>query len=112
MDNVAISAMTAGKHLILFNAITEFQNALTGSFPIEGDWLMQLELFLEQKGLLKRNPARGAAAVQGSARQFLKAEKQFWKNLGLIVPRGTRVFHPGRGFIFNWSRITDLLQAV
>jgi hypothetical protein len=112
LDNVAISAMTAGKHLILFNAITEFQNALTGSFPIEGDWLMQLELFLEQKGLLKRNPARGAAAVQGSARQFLKAEKQFWKNLGLIVPRGTRVFHPGRGFIFNWSRITDLLQAV
>lgn len=111
LDSIATAALTTGKHLILFNAISEFQDSLGSSFPNEGDWLGQLELFLEMKGLLKRNPARGAAAVAGSARQFLKAEKQFWKNLELITPRGTRVFHPGRGFIFNWSRITDLLQA-
>ena len=112
LDTIATAALTTGKHLILFNAISEFQDSLGGAFPEEKDWLDQLEEYLEMKGLLKRNPERGAAAVRGSARQFLKAEKQFWKNLELIVPRKSRVFHPGRGFIFNWSRITDLLQAV
>jgi len=111
LDSIATAALTTGKHLILFNAISEFQDSLGSSFPNESDWLDQLESFLETKGLLKRNAARGAAAVAGSARQFLKAEKQFWKNLELITPRGSRVFHPGRGFIFNWSRITDLLQS-
>lgn len=111
LDSIATAALTTGKHLILFNAISEFQDSLGSSFPNESDWLDQLESFLETKGLLKRNAARGAAAVAGSARQFLKAEKQFWKNLELIAPRGSRVFHPGRGFIFNWSRITDLLQS-
>ena len=112
LDAVAKSALLAGKHLILFNAISEFQDT-SGAIADEGNWLDDLEKFLEDKGLLKRNPARGAAAVAGSARQFLKAEKQFWKNLELIIPRGataSRVFHPGRGFIFNWSRITALLQ--
>ncbi|TDR80647.1 hypothetical protein [Paludibacterium purpuratum] len=110
-DSIATAALTTGKHLILFNAISEFQDSLGSAFPNESDWLDQLESFLEVKGLLKRNPARGAAAIAGSARQFLKAEKQFWKNLELIIPRGSRVFHPSRGFIFNWSRITDLLQS-
>jgi hypothetical protein len=111
LDRLASAALQEGKHLILFNAISEYQDALIGPFPEEDEWLRGLELYLEDKGLLKRNPARAAAAVQGSARGFLKAEKQFWRNLELIVPRGRRVFHPGRGFIFNWSRITDLIQA-
>ena len=114
LDEIAQSVMGSGKHLILFNAISEYQDSLGTPFPDETDWLAGLESFLEKKGLLKRNPARAAAAVQGSARQFLKAEKQLWKKLELIHPRGpaaSRVFHPGRGFIFNWSRITDLVQA-
>jgi hypothetical protein len=110
LDAIAKAALIAGKHLILFNAISEFQDGLT-VVPDEPIWLGKLEEFLEDKGLLKRNLARGAAAVAGSARAFLKAEKQLWKNLELIVPKGsTRVFHPGRGFIFNWARMTALLQ--
>lgn len=112
LDRTARAALGDGKHLILFNAISEYQDGLGAPFPEEQEWLYGLELFLEDKGLLKRNPERAAAAVQGSARQFLKAEKQFWKNLELIVPRGRYVFHPGRGFIFNWSRITDLIQGL
>ena len=80
-------------------------------FPDEENWLIGLESFLEDKGLLKRNPERALAAIEGSARQFLKAEKQLWRKLELIIPRGARVFHPGRGFVFNWSRITELLQT-
>lgn len=110
LDAMAAAALIEGKHLILFNAISEFQDAFSAIVD-EQKWLGQLETFLENKGLLKRNPARAAAAVSGSARQFLKAEKQFWRKLELIVPRGARVFHPGRGFIFNWSRITSLLQS-
>ena len=112
-DVLAIAVLVAGKHLILFNAISEYQDSLK-AVPDEGTWLSGLETFLEEKGLLKRNPARAAAAVAGSARQFLKAEKQLWKQLGLVLPRGSagsRVFHAGRGFIFNWSRITSLLQG-
>ncbi len=111
MDEIAKAALSNGKHLILFNAISEYQDSLTPPFPTEAPWLAGLEAYLATKGLLKRNPQRAAAAVAGSARAFLKAEKQFWRNLELIVPRGSRVFHPGRGLIFNWSRITELLQA-
>jgi hypothetical protein len=112
-DEIAKAALLNGKHLVLFNAISEYQDSLAPPFPSETDWLQGLEAYLVTKGLLKKNPGRAAAAVAGSARQFLKAEKQFWKNLELLVPRpsGARVFHPGRGFIFNWSRITELLQG-
>lgn len=107
-DAIARAILMEGKHLILFNAISEYQDTLAQPFPGEVVWLDGLETFLENKGLLKRNPARTGTV---SARQFFKAEKQLWKNLELIIPRGQRVFHPGRGFIFNWARISDLLRA-
>ena len=110
LDSIARAVLQAGKHLILFNAISEFQDAVAISLD-EPTWLQRLEDDLENKGLLKRNPARHAVAVAQSSRQFLKAEKQLWRNLNLIIPRGQRVYHPGRGFIFNWSRITSLLQT-
>lgn len=110
LDAVAKSVLQEGKHLILFNAISEFQDNVAMNLD-EQTWLQRLEDDLENKGLLKRNPARHAAAVAQSTRQFLKAEKQLWRNLNLIIPRGQRVYHPGRGFIFNWSRITSLLQG-
>ena len=110
-DAIARAVLQEGKHLILFNAISEFQDAVAITLD-EPTWLRSLEDELENRGLLKRNPARHAAAVANSSRQFLKAEKQLWRNLQLIVPRGGRAYHPGRGFIFNWSRITSLLQGV
>ncbi|HIC7213693.1 hypothetical protein [Burkholderia stabilis] len=111
LDTIATALLGEGKHLILFNAISEYQDAVRGDFPGESDWLDELEEFLEAKGLLKRNPERSAVAVAGSARQFLKAEKQLWKQLELIKPNGSRVFHRGRGLIFNWSRIAELLKS-
>jgi hypothetical protein len=110
LDAVATALLQAGKHLILFNAISEFQDS-AGTGLDEPTWLQRLEDDLENRGLLKRNPARHQVAVANSSRQFLKAEKQLWRNLRLIVPRGGRAFHPGRGLIFNWSRITSLLQG-
>lgn len=111
LDTIARAVLQEGKHLILFNAISEFQNTVKTNLD-EANWLRMLEDDLENRGLLKRNPARHAAAVAHSSRQFLKAEKQLWRNLRLIVPRGGRAFHPGRGLIFNWSRITNLLQGI
>jgi len=109
-NTLAQALLLAGKHLILINAINEFQDSNAGGFVDEQTWLNALEANLASRGLLRRNPGRHAAAVQHSARGFLKAEKQIWKVLGLIVPYGARVFHPHRGFIFNWARITDLLR--
>ncbi len=111
LDAIARAVLQEGKHLILFNAVSEFQDAVATNLD-EPTWLQMLEDDLENRGLLKRNPARHAAAVAQSSRQFLKAEKQLWRNLRLIVPRGPRAFHPGRGLIFNWSRITSLLQGI
>lgn len=113
LDEIAKAILIEGKHLILFNAISEYQNSVP-TFSTEEDWLDGLEVHLEDKGLLKRNEMRAAAAIKKSERQFLKAEKQLWKRLELIIARGAsggRVFHPGRGFVINWARITDLLQS-
>jgi hypothetical protein len=110
LDAVTRAVLEAGKHLVLINAITKMQD--TPGIPHdEGKWLDEVEGGLEDEGLLKRNPGRHAAAVQQSVRGFLKAEKTLWKTLGLIVPRGSRVFHPGRGFIFDWARITSLIGS-
>ena len=109
LDAIARAVLQAGKHLVLINAINELQDE-HGIPDDESEWLDDVEKGLEDEGLLKRNPGRHAAAVQQSERGFLKAEKTLWKTLGLIVPYGSaRVFHPGRGFIFDWSRITSLL---
>lgn len=115
-DTIAKAVLLFGKHLILINAINGFQNTYheeTGTFPSEAEWLDFVEQHLEDKGLLKRNPGRAGAAVQLSRRQFLKAEKQLWRNLDLIIPHGSlggRVYHPGLGIIFNWSRIVELVR--
>ena len=111
LDELAKTLLLVGKHLVLINAINEFQD-VQGAFAGEQQWLDAIEGHLEDEGLLKRNPGRHAAAIRHSARGFLKAEKTIWRNLDLIVPRGKtggRVYHPGRGFIFDWSRITSLL---
>jgi hypothetical protein len=110
LDLTARCVLGEGKHLVLINAINELQDAM-GPPTDETRWLGDLEAGLEHQGLLKRNPGRHGAAVQQVARGFLKAEKTLWRRLGLIVPRGQRVFHPGRGFIFDWSRITSLVGA-
>ncbi|HTW43181.1 MAG TPA: hypothetical protein VMD79_12785 [Solirubrobacteraceae bacterium] len=110
LDFLARSVLSEGKHLVLLNAINELQDAMIPPKE-ETKWLSDIELGLEHQGLLKRNPGRHGAAVQNVARGFLKAEKTLWRNLELITPRGTRVFHPGRGFIFDWSRITSLLGS-
>ena len=111
---VARAVLLAGKHLILINAINEHQRELQASdqpFPDQPAWLDGVEKHLEEKGLLQRNPERHDAATQGEKRQFLKAEKQLWKELGFVLLRGDRYFHPRQGFVFDWARITELVRS-
>ena len=115
LDYLALSVLLEGKHLVLLNSLNTFQDARCqsqGLFTDEEKWLDEVEEYLENSGLLKRNPGRAAVAVQNVSREFLKAEKTLWKNLNLIIPsgpQGGRVYHRGRGLIFNWSYITALL---
>lgn len=113
VNALARSVLLAGKHLILLNVINSYQDSqLTiKPFASEGAWLQGIEQHLEDKGLLKRNPERHLAAKQDETRGFLKAEKQLWKELGFLISRGRYVYHPGRGFVIDWSRITELLRA-
>jgi hypothetical protein len=110
----ARAVLADGKHLILINAINELQDeqlSKHGPFANEAEWLSGIEDYLEDKGLLKRNPGRHDAAERKSSRGFLKAEKQLWRQLGFIVPNGQRVYHAGRGFIFDWARITEVVRG-
>ncbi len=115
LNSIARSSLLAGKHLILINAINQFQDnylSRNGPFRDQQQWLDLIESNLESRGLLKRNVGRHAAAVQKSDRQFLKAEKQLWKKTGLIIPSSSsRVYHHGRGFVFDWARITELVSS-
>ena len=112
IDEIARALLLAGKHLVLLNEITIYQDRLRPVSDVEA-WLDGLEAYLDQRGLLKRNVERGLAATRGEERGFLKAEKQLWRELGLTVPYGPAKklsFHPGRGMIFDWARITSLVQ--
>jgi hypothetical protein len=116
LDYMARMILLEGKHLVLINTINEFQDAeykARGPFPSEEDHLHAVEDHLEAEGLLERNPGRHRAAVRGSARSFLKAEKALWNNLGIIVPSGRsggRAYTKGRGFVFNWTRVSSLVK--
>lgn len=116
LDHIALTVLMGGKHLVLINAINEFQDARQRSGqPIQSEdqWRLDIEAHLDLQGLVKRNPGRHAAAVQQVPRDFMKAENTLWKNLGFIVGRGARagrVYHPGRGYVFDWARITSLLS--
>jgi hypothetical protein len=112
-DNLARTLLLEGKHLVLINSLNEFQETSSG-YTSEQSWLDAIEHDLEGAGMLKRNPARHKAAVQHVPRGFLKAEKTIWRNLGLFLPygpAGARSYHPGRGIVFNWRRITDLIGS-
>jgi hypothetical protein len=114
VNALARAVLLAGKHLILLNTINAYQDERIedrGPFDDEQQWLDEIETHLEEKGLLKRNPERHAAAHRHQERGFLKAEKQLWKELGFVVPRGRFVYHEGRGFVFDWTNITELLRA-
>lgn len=115
-DFMAKSLLIEGKHLVLLRTIYEFQNqhlSRVGNFASDEQWRDLIEEHLEEKGLLKRNPGRAGAAVAGVARSLFKAERQIWRQLQLIVPHGPaggRAFHPGRGLVIDWTRITDLIK--
>lgn len=115
LDELARAILVTGKHLVLINAINEFQNSFQdehGAFRSPGEHLRDVEASLEKGGFLKRNPERRLAAIKHSERDFLKSEKQLWGRLRLTVPygpKGGRAYHPSRGLVFNWSRITSLL---
>lgn len=112
LNHLARAVLNEGKHMVLINTINEFQERrieTSGGFQDETRWLAELEQHLATEGFLTRNPARHGAAARQVPRGFLKAEKTLWRQLGLIVVRGQRVYHPGRGFIFDWRRITALL---
>lgn len=110
LDHIARGVLVAGKHLVLINAINAYQDSLKSIPTPERQWLDEVELHLENEGLLKRNPGRHAAAKKKVVREFMKSEKTLWRKLELVVPNGGRVFHRSRGFIFNWERITSLVS--
>lgn len=117
IDYLARCVLIEGKHLVLLQNINDFQNKCraSGQFFSEKErpWLDLIEDYLNSKGLLKQNPGRAGAAVANSPRGFFKAEKQLWKNLGLVElygPKKGRIYHPKQGLVINWSRITSLIS--
>ncbi|MEW5930373.1 MAG: hypothetical protein AB1941_23170 [Gemmatimonadota bacterium] len=119
LDFLTREVLLAGKHLVLINSLVEFQNhriRTEGPFPEDrgSTHLDEVEVHLEDRGFVKRNPGRHGAAVHHAPRGFFKAEKQLWRELGLLVPYGPaggNAYHPRQGFVFDWTRITSLLTT-
>ncbi len=60
---------------------------------------------MDVQGKIKKNPNR----TQTSTREFLDSEQQLWGKLGILNKKGRSYFVEGKGYDFNWSRITSLL---
>lgn len=112
-DTLARTVLDQGKHLVLITAIESFQQQRTGIKAFEGSqtWTEEVERNIEERGFIKHNEGKHAAAVAGVERNFFKAENQLWYQLGFIKRLGDRSYHPGRGYVFDWSRITDLVKS-
>lgn len=109
-DYLAYLVMTDGKHLQLITLIDEFQFSLykDGELNVKNneEFNKVIELYLEEKGLLRRAEGRRTT----SKRKRLQSELTLWSWLGLIVKHKGTYFIENVGYKFDWERITELLN--
>ena len=60
---------------------------------------------MDEQGKIKKNTSR----TQTATREFLDSEQQLWGKLGILEKKGNSYFIVGKGYNFNWSRITSIL---
>ncbi len=109
MDRLTYLILVNGRHLDLINIVEKFQKAEEVAATSEV-YTVALETYLSQNGCIgKRKPT---AVKTGAKNSYMRDEMKLWNKLGLLYPYNRRsYFFPGKGYQFNWNRITDVLVS-
>lgn len=109
MDRLTYLILVNGRHLDLINIVEKFQKAQEVA-ATSGMYTVALETYLSQNGCIgKRKPT---AVKTGAKNSYMRDEMKLWNKLGLLYPySGRSYFFPGKGYQFNWKRITDVLVS-
>lgn len=110
IDYLTYILLIDGKHLELIREIYIFQKNNKGEIADKSvDYLLQLEKYLSDKGLIgARKPT---AITTGAKHTYIRDEPKLWNKLGLLEKANSlEYFIPSRGYLFNWDRITEIIQ--
>ena len=112
LDYLTQLLLLEGKHLDLIQHIQNFQDSefknLSGISS--KDFKKRIDGYLEKKNLIgKRKPGR---VTTGAKETFIRDEFKVWNKLGLLKCNSpTQYFYSGRGLLFRWDRITEVLRT-
>ncbi len=107
LDYLTYLVLVDGKHLELINEVQGFRRR--GKIPSASkDFLFKFEQYLDSKGFIgPRKPGRRTTGMKPS---YIRDEPKLWNKLKLLESDGRNYFIPGRGYSFNWNRITYILR--
>lgn len=113
IDYLAKIVLIEGKHLDLILEIDEVIKSNIGTKSTKDEAIEKLYEVMDDQGKIKKNPNRRQDETneekQTTKRKFLESEQQLWGKLGILEKKGRSYFIEGKGYNFNWSRITSLL---
>jgi len=106
LDEFAQIILVKGKHESLIIDIEKITNNLE-NIGSHKQYLKDLYDHFDNLGYIAKNSNRKTTGI----RKFLQSEKQLWGHFSIIVKNGNTYFHPGKGYVFDWERIEQLVQA-
>ncbi|CEP43682.1 hypothetical protein [Paraclostridium sordellii] len=105
IDYLAKIILIEGKHLDLILEVDGIIKDNIETKSTKNEAIENLYEIMDSQGKIKKNPNRS----QSSTRDFLESEQQLWGKLGILNKKGISYFVKGKGYNFNWDRITSLL---
>ena len=113
IDSLAKVILIEGKHLDLILEVDEIIKSYIETKSTKEEAIDNMYKIMDSQGKIKKNPNRKKDKEEKSKkvtkRKFLDSEQQLWGNLGILDMKGTSYFEEGKGYNFNWSRITSIL---
>lgn len=108
LDYLTKLVLIEGKHLILIQDLETFKDeAKAGNLTDQEVFRLSFEQYLSDNNSIgSRKPGR---VTTGKKVSYIRDEPKLWNKLGLLKTKNTRYFIQGRGYDFNWKRITDIL---
>lgn len=108
IDALSYLILVTGQHLELIHIVKRFQESNPPSSSSR-DFSLALENHLTISGSIgKRKPT---AVKTGAKISYMRDEMKLWNKFGFLVSVGGEYYIKGRGYNFNWERITKVLSS-
>ena len=108
IDALSYLVLVTGRHLELIHIVKRFQESNPPSSSSR-DFSLALEKHLTMSGCIgKRKPT---AVTTGAKVSYMRDEMKLWNKLGFLVSTGGAYYIKGRGYNFDWERITKVLSS-